>query len=81
MVKYRVWVHPMRGDDYYYSFTSKEKAKRFAVKNKNAEKVVYLTKGRFSTGSEKPIPLKEIKYRKVARRSSNLLRIPKFKFF
>lgn len=61
MATYRVWVNAKRGDDYYYTFNSQAEAKKFASTKKNAEKVVYLAKGRGITATEKPIPLKDIK--------------------
>ena len=42
---YKVWVHPKRGSDYYYSFTSLSKAVAFSKRNPRAE-LPLIAKGR-----------------------------------
>lgn len=45
MPTYRVWVHPKRGSDYFYTFTSLSKASQFSRKADNREPPL-LVKGR-----------------------------------
>jgi hypothetical protein len=52
---YRVWIHPKKGDDYAKHFKSPEGAAKFASKNKNAEDVVYHTRGNTFRAGEAPV--------------------------
>lgn len=36
--EFRIWVHPLQGDDYYYAFKTYNQAKRAYDKAKNATK-------------------------------------------
>ena len=35
--RYRVWIHPKRGSDYYYTFKSLKEAVKFSKRNPRAE--------------------------------------------
>ncbi|MCD6529143.1 hypothetical protein J7L06_02500 [Candidatus Bathyarchaeota archaeon] len=62
MVKYRVWVHPKRGSDYYYEFRSLKKAyeaRGRLLRRRDVAEVeppLQVTRG----GKEKPVPEKTL---------------------
>jgi hypothetical protein len=42
VLEYRVWVHPLEGDDYYYAFPNYEEALEFSKDTQNAEEPLVL---------------------------------------
>jgi len=86
MVRYRIWIHPKRGDDYAYEYRSKSAAVKGMMSHKRAEDRVYAVRGRgLLHSSERPLTQSEINRsmprKKTKRRSPGMYGMFKFRPF
>jgi hypothetical protein len=91
-MRYRIWLHPKRGDDYAYEYRSFRAAHKAMRAHRNAEPVIYKAYGRsllsgYKGSREVAMSQKEMhekhkrsKAHRKARRSSNPLGLPRGMF-